>query len=261
MQAEAGEADIDRKSLLEFRVAIVEQAGRKGNRRGDAVADRVHHHRALVDEAGMEQLQPIGAGGDRRLVGLEADVAIGVEIELGEGFGQLGRGPVIGGCGEIAARAAPRRRSRNGPSAAGRPPAPAPSRRRSGQDAGAASAASAGQGEGVDDKAAIELRHGVGPRSGPSGGQARPSKSAVFGGRDTKELAAICGLRKASRQRDGARRGANGAAPAGQKILKISFFSLALKAWSSYLSSLPKSHVPVVVCRLAGLRTRGRRNA
>ena len=48
MQAEAGEAEIDRKVLVELGAAVVEQAGGIGDRRRDAVADRVHHHRALV---------------------------------------------------------------------------------------------------------------------------------------------------------------------------------------------------------------------
>ena len=98
----------------------------------------------------MEQLQAIGAAGDRRFFGLEADVAIGVEIELGESFGQFRQGSVIGRGGEIAgaphhvveAEMSLRRPALRGAGAF---------RRRGGDDAGR-ERGGAGKGDGVETK-------------------------------------------------------------------------------------------------------------
>ena len=104
MQAEAGEARIDGQGAVQFGAAVIEHVGHIGHRRRDAVAYRVHHHRAVVDEAGVEELQAertIGRA-ERRLVGLEANVAIGVEIKFGERLGQLRRQGVEGSVGQVA---------------------------------------------------------------------------------------------------------------------------------------------------------------
>ena len=61
VQAEAGEAQIDRQGLLEVRTPVIEHVRRIGNGRGDAIADRVDRHGAPVEMAEVEGLQPEGA--------------------------------------------------------------------------------------------------------------------------------------------------------------------------------------------------------
>ena len=93
MQAEAREAEIDRQRPLDLVAAVVEQLPLVGNRRRHAVADDVHRHRALVEEAEMEQLHPERpvARGEQGAVRTEADVAVIVEAEPVQGLRQLRR--------------------------------------------------------------------------------------------------------------------------------------------------------------------------
>ena len=90
MQAEAGEAEIDRQRAGDLVVAVVEKIGGVGDRRGQAVAQDVDRHRPLVEMAEVKQFEPEGAArlSQQRLVGFEADVAPGVEIEMGDAVGQ-----------------------------------------------------------------------------------------------------------------------------------------------------------------------------
>ena len=108
MQAEAGEAEIDRQGLVELGAAVVEQIGGIGDRRRDAVADRVDRHRALVEMAEMEQLQPelASVGAKKSLVGAKPDVAPGIEIELAQRFWKRRQTPCRNGA---AARSRARR--------------------------------------------------------------------------------------------------------------------------------------------------------
>ena len=90
VQAEAREAEIDRQRPLDLVAAVVEQLALVGDRRRHAVADDVHRHRPLVEEAEVEQLHPErpAADAEQRAVGPEADVPVGVEIEPVERLGQ-----------------------------------------------------------------------------------------------------------------------------------------------------------------------------
>ena len=58
MQAKARKAEIDRQRPLDLVAAVIEQLPLVGHRRRNAVADDVHRHRALVEEAEMEELHP-----------------------------------------------------------------------------------------------------------------------------------------------------------------------------------------------------------
>ena len=58
MQAKAGEAEVDRQARRDLVVAVVEQVGRVGDRRGNAVAQHVDDDRPLVEMAEVEQLEP-----------------------------------------------------------------------------------------------------------------------------------------------------------------------------------------------------------
>ena len=91
-QPEAGETEIDRQRVVDLGAAVVEQVGGVGDRRRDSIAQHVDDDRALVEMPEMEQLEPeIGALlAEQRLVGFEADVAPGVEIEVRQAVGQRG---------------------------------------------------------------------------------------------------------------------------------------------------------------------------
>jgi hypothetical protein len=86
MQPEAGEADIHGQGPLELGAAVIEELRLVGDGSGHPVADDVHGHGPLVEEAEMEQVHPEGAAGgtEQRSIGAEADVSVGVEIEPGE---------------------------------------------------------------------------------------------------------------------------------------------------------------------------------
>ena len=103
-QPEAGEADVDRQSAVDLGAAVVEKIGRVGDRRRDSVAQHVDDHRALVEMPEMKQFETeIGALlAEQRLVGLEADVAPGVEIEVRQAVGQSGDRGVERRGGKIA---------------------------------------------------------------------------------------------------------------------------------------------------------------
>ena len=85
MQAKAREAEIDRQGALDLVATVIEQLPLVGNRRRHAVADDVHGHGALIEEAQMEELQAERTAAARQQgpVGPEADVAVGVETRAG----------------------------------------------------------------------------------------------------------------------------------------------------------------------------------
>ncbi len=93
MQAEAREASVDRQRLFDLQSAIFEKRRRIGDRRGDAVADRVHRHRAAVEKAQMKGFESETAVDVRkeRMIRLEADVAPGVVVQRIERGRQLRR--------------------------------------------------------------------------------------------------------------------------------------------------------------------------
>ena len=104
-EAEAGESEVDRQVGGELVASVVEQIRRIGDRRRDAVAQHVDHDGTLVEVAEVEELEPeVGVEllAEQRLVRLEADVAPGVVIEIGEAVGQRRHACVIGGGGEVA---------------------------------------------------------------------------------------------------------------------------------------------------------------
>ncbi len=102
-ETKAGEPEVDRQHP-KLGVAVVEQIGGVGDRRRDAVAQHVDDHRTLVEMPEMEQFQPeIGPLlAEQRLVGFEADVAPGVEIEVRQAVGQRRNRAVEGRGGEVA---------------------------------------------------------------------------------------------------------------------------------------------------------------
>ena len=63
MDAEAGEAEVDRQRLIELGAAIVEQVGGVGNRRGDAIADRIDGYWPQEQMAEVEELEAEAAAG------------------------------------------------------------------------------------------------------------------------------------------------------------------------------------------------------
>ena len=102
-QPKAGEAEIDRQDAVDLGAAIVEQIRGVGDRRRDAVAQHVDDHRALVEMPKMKQLEaevgPFLA--QQRLIGFEANVAPGVEIEVRQAVGQSGNRTVERRGGEV----------------------------------------------------------------------------------------------------------------------------------------------------------------
>jgi hypothetical protein len=104
VQAEAGEAEVDGKIGRRLVAAPVEQPGRVGDRRGDAVAQHVDHHRPPIEVAEVERFEAEARAGlaEQRLVGLEADVAPGVVVEAGDALGQRRDRRVERRGGEIA---------------------------------------------------------------------------------------------------------------------------------------------------------------
>ena len=99
MQAKAGEAGVDGERLLELEAAIVEERRRIGNGRRDAVADRVHRHRAPIEKAEMKRLQPEAAVRAREdvMVALEANLSPGVEVQSVERLRQARRNRSVEG--------------------------------------------------------------------------------------------------------------------------------------------------------------------
>ena len=91
MEAKACKAEIDRQRPLDLVAAVIEQLPLIGHRGRNPVADDVHRHRALVEEAEMEELQPerTAAAAEQGLVGAKADVAVIVEAEPVQRLGQL----------------------------------------------------------------------------------------------------------------------------------------------------------------------------
>ena len=115
-----GKTKVDRQGA-QLGAAIVEQIGGIGDGGRNAVAQDVDDHRALVEMPEMEQLEPeIGPIlAEQRLVGFEADVSPGVEIDVREAVGQRRNRAVEGRGGKIArplndVLIAERRRSRSG---------------------------------------------------------------------------------------------------------------------------------------------------
>ena len=103
MQPEPGKADIDRQRPLDLGAAVIEELRLVGDRRRHPVADHVHGYRPLEQETEMEQVHAEGPAGaaEQRPVGPEADIPIGVEIELGQ-RGREGRHRrVVGDGGEV----------------------------------------------------------------------------------------------------------------------------------------------------------------
>ena len=102
-QTKTGKTEVDRQGA-KFGMAVVEQIGGVGDRRRDAVARHVDDHRALVQVAQMEQLEPEVRSllTEQRLVRFEADVAPAVEIEGRKAVGQRRNRAVEGRGGEIA---------------------------------------------------------------------------------------------------------------------------------------------------------------
>ncbi len=104
-QAEARKAEVDRHVGGELVAPVVEEVRRIGDRRRDAVAQHVDHDGTLVEVAEVEEFEPeVGVEllAEQGLLGLEADVAPGVVIEIGEAVGQRRHVRVIGGGGEVA---------------------------------------------------------------------------------------------------------------------------------------------------------------
>ena len=61
IETEAREAGVDRRRLVELQLPVIEHGGRIGNRRRNAVADRVHGHGPAIKKAPMEGLEPEAA--------------------------------------------------------------------------------------------------------------------------------------------------------------------------------------------------------
>src|SRR6185295_19421444 len=91
MEAKACKAEIDRQRPLDLVAAVIEQLPLIGHWGRNPVADDVDRHRALVEEAEMEELQPerTAAAAEQGLVGAKADVAVIVEAEPVQRLGQL----------------------------------------------------------------------------------------------------------------------------------------------------------------------------
>ena len=104
VEAEAGEAEGDGKIGRRLVAAPVEHPGGVGDRRRDAVAQHVDHHRPAIKVAEVEQLEAEARArlAEQRLVGLEADVAPGVVVEAGDAFRQRRDRRVERRGGEIA---------------------------------------------------------------------------------------------------------------------------------------------------------------
>ena len=104
VQAEAGEAEVDRQVGRRLVAAPVEQAGRIGDRRRNAVAQHVDHHRPAIEVTEVEQLEAeAGAGlAEQRLVGLEPDVAPSVVVKAGDSLRQRRNRRVERRGGEVA---------------------------------------------------------------------------------------------------------------------------------------------------------------
>ena len=102
MDAQAGEAEIDRQGLVELRPPHVVEARLVGDRRRHAAAHEVHRHGTGVEEAEVEELEPERAPlPEERLVRLEADVAPGVVVELGDRRRQGRDAGLVGDLGEV----------------------------------------------------------------------------------------------------------------------------------------------------------------
>jgi len=103
-QPKAGEAEIDRQDVVDLGPAVVEEIGGVGDRRRDAVTQDVDDHRTLVEMPEMKQFEaeigPVLA--EQRLIGFEADVAPGVEIEVRQAVGQRGNRAVERRGGKVA---------------------------------------------------------------------------------------------------------------------------------------------------------------
>jgi hypothetical protein len=100
----AGEAEVHRQRPVDLGAPGVKQLRLVGDRRRHAVANDVHRHRPLVEEAEVEELHsewPAGRA-EERPVGAEADVAIGVELEPVQRLGQRRNVRLVGGAGELA---------------------------------------------------------------------------------------------------------------------------------------------------------------
>jgi hypothetical protein len=91
-QPKAGEAEIDRQDVGDLGAAVVEEIGGVGDRRRDAVAQDVDDHRTLVEMPEVKQFEAEIAPflAEQRLIGFEADVAPGIEIEVRQAVGQKG---------------------------------------------------------------------------------------------------------------------------------------------------------------------------
>ena len=104
VEAEAGEAEGDGKIGRRLVAAPIEHPSGVGDRRRDAVAQNVDHHRPAIKMAEMEQFEAEARArlAEQRLVGLEANVAPGVVVEAGDAFRQRRDRRVERRRGEIA---------------------------------------------------------------------------------------------------------------------------------------------------------------
>ena len=91
VDAETGEAEVDRQPPGQLQRAVVEQVGRVGDRGEYALPADVHRHRPAEQVAEVEELQaePAAPAAQQRPLGTEPDLAPPVPVHPVEHLGQL----------------------------------------------------------------------------------------------------------------------------------------------------------------------------